>query len=199
MKRWPLLSVLMSLVLIDACQDQQEFRVDRRHSTPSANITHSYPMISGAFPDSILTAVNQSLFNMTDLNYKLANELDFDSLHSDYKLLYENDSLLSLEFFKVFYADDQIIKSYYPRVMHKSDLSFYMAPEALWPGFSRELLLDYFDTSYAHIINANAYVKDSRTVISFALAHDSIIVYPGEEGEFRGKYRVAIPAAELGL
>jgi hypothetical protein len=199
MKNWSPLFILFAVIIIHSCSKKSEFRIEHQRTTLDEHISHEYPVISGSYPDSVLLPANRALRKMTELEYDLGNNIRSDSLYSGYKLLFENDSLLSLEFIKLSFVDGQVYTTYFPRVMHKTDLTFFIAPEAIWPDFARELLPNYFDTSRVKSFNENSYSRGSHSIISFALTQDSIIIYPGEEGEFRGRYRVPIPLNTLGL
>lgn len=199
MNNWQFFSLMICLTWFNGCSDKPDFQMRKVKSSPQKHIAHIYPEISGAYPDSLLLTANRELKNMTDLDYDLQNNLKSDSLYSGFTVLWENDSLISFEFTKQSYLEGQVYTTYYPRVMHKSDLWFYIAPEAIWPDFPREKLLNFMAPELAEGINQNAYKHGSQTLISFALRRDSIIIYPGEEGEFRGKYRIALASKALGL
>lgn len=185
------------LVELSCSPDKRDFSISEEAVKPATNILVKYPVIAGDYPDSLLVAVNRVLSSMTDVNYQIRNNIETDSVFSDFEVLLENDSLISFEFRKTLFRDTLNAHFYYGLILNKEDLSAYIAPEALWKNFDRSALIPVIKKAGIIDFNEYSYRKGSHTIISYALTRDSLIVYPGDEGEFRGRYRIAIPIKHL--
>ncbi|MBR9923361.1 MAG: hypothetical protein GYB31_21215, partial [Bacteroidetes bacterium] len=179
----------------------------RSVETPAYSAKATYPQIRGPFPDSILSKTNEFLAERGEVSFETPSSmkeellgLDLDvSVVSDYRVLFENDSLLSFEIWTIKTHLNSIADtSYYPLVLNKSDLRWYVVPEALFPQFDRELLRPFLPFGEKHF-HKESYETGANSGISWCLAEDAFILYPGGEGEFFGKFRVEIPIEELML
>jgi hypothetical protein len=171
-------------------------------------VVATYPQFAFQSKDSAaILHCNEVLKNRTDVQYDLvnANNQGAIEIRSNFKIALENDTLLSLEFFKRNNAATSSPRNltYHPLMVNLRSYSFYLFPEAIWLNFDRGQLLPYLkkyeEKNPNAAINYASYETGSMDVISFLIAEDSLILYPGGEGEFFGKMRVAVPFSALNL
>ena len=121
-------------------------------------------------------------------------------IEGTFETLYESDSLITIEI-------KTILESYYgnyndtiyeclmfnPKV--KFEMNNFFLPY-LKERFDRSKIRPYLNglkLNKDRVINMLAYEKDSKYSITYGLTDKDLILYVGDEGEFRGFKKVIIP------
>ncbi|MFZ6051410.1 hypothetical protein [Halocola ammonii] len=204
------LFLILASLSFFACQNNSQLEIEKVEETfvsrEGAKVYFSYPRIESGPADSIKVVLNEWMKNIAELREKKVAEKEFTKSEADivyeYSILFQNDSLLSLENRTIYQAstDQNVPIVYRPIIMNHQNGNGYIAPESLWPNFERSKLIPYLEktmSSFHYKPNMNAYKEGSGYLFSFAMTEDSLIVYPGNEGEFFSYDRLPIAFSEL--
>lgn len=198
---------LAFFIVVVACRNEQNPRL--RHyeeilaDKPAFKVVHRYPQLTSYYPDSLRMGINTALRSTTDVDRYLescTNKQKPTQIISDYRVLLNNDSILSLEFKLTRKSAGGVARvTYFPivlpadtfRLEFYEDVEKHLHRQKLWP-YVQQLSLEQGKS-----FNHEAYKKGSRYHINFAFSEDSLILYPGGEGEFHGFYRLPIPLKKV--
>ena len=155
--------------------------------------------------DSSLRAWNKTLRQRTEPTRELQTDLLDPAIYekgllieSEGQVLFENDSLMALEYRLIRKSGNNESISYYPLIILKKEGTIAITPEQLWPDFDRRKLRGIYKQKTDEF-NETAYELGVHTILPFCFSQDSLIVYPGTEGEFFGRNRISVPFADLGI
>ncbi|QNR25915.1 hypothetical protein [Croceimicrobium hydrocarbonivorans] len=201
----------LSLMLFGACENDSIYKVEavERELLNDENclIHQRYPQIRGIQDSMTSIGLNETLRKSPQLEQYLAQCLEPDSgqrklVLSDYRLHYVSDSLISLELYRKVKAsaNQEWQEMYFPISLH--------LPEAFFPPLDLVLGADIYPKVLAHLekwkaeeegrnFNERAFVTGNNYMLPFCLSADSLILYPGAEGEFVGHQRLAIALNSL--
>jgi hypothetical protein len=169
-------------------------------------IKHSYPQCEGINDTVFQAKLNLLLHNISDFQYLIANNQpssnkikDNDGIiHIGYRTTIKNDSLLGFEFYKNFEKSDSLISKDYRAILvnHRNGL-FYSEPSEIIASFKRSKILSFIqnaDTNKSKFFyNEYSYDDSKNTLLTWTITNDSLLIYPGGEGEAFGYFRVSIP------
>ncbi len=199
--------LLLFLVLI-ACQNQSPYKISSVEQTwikeEGCEIEHRYPQIRGVQDSMKSQALNEYLKGAMLLQREVAACLESDEsriIDADFQTFSNTDSLISLELILNKDLGDLKIKSYYPICM-------YM-PEGYNPTLEMVMDSGIFDKILPKLeawqaenpdkaFNKLAYRPGANYFIPFGLSKDSLILYPGAEGEMVAFNRLALSRDEIG-
>ncbi len=169
-------------------------------------IKHAYPQCTGIFDTAFQTKLNLVLYRIADIQCLISNNRPSSNrvqennaiIYSGYRTTIKNDSLLGFEFYKNFEKGDSLIfKEYRAILVNYRNSIFYGEPVEINTSLKRSEILSYIqnaDTNKSKFFyNEFSYDDSKNTVLTWTITSDSLLVYPGGEGEAFGYFRVSIP------
>ncbi len=198
------------LLLFAACEHQASYQVVEREilimDDETCQIKHRYPEIQG-LPDSLMQAgLNRHLRELSGL-FKAGAECLEDSssiaLQSDYKLHLMNDTLLSLEIYTL-RKNRQTGQSqtvYFPLSIKLPEGYFqplqFSLSQSQWNTMQEALRQWQEEKPQQRRYNEHSYIWGDSDLIPFCLSKDSLILFPGGEGEGQSYQRLSIAKSRL--
>jgi hypothetical protein len=209
MRKITLLCALVALLI--SCEEPLPYQIttESRVLLDDENclIDHRYPQLSGV-PDSMTAmGLNRYLREALQLNQALAECLETEIegrkvILGDYRLHQLSDSLVSLELSRSHSSNTELKPSvsYYPITLNLPEV--FAPPLDLILGDSIYRKVNQHFAAWAkgdtnRSYNAAAYKNESKYAIPFCLSADSLILYPGAEGEMVALHRLAIALSDL--
>lgn len=201
----------LSVLLFSACEPRSPYQVQTESRVliddENCLIDQQYPRIIGISDSMTSMGINRYLGEALHLERELAACLEKEQegrkvILAHYRLLSLSDSLISLEIIRSSKENSQspTYKTYFPVTLQ--------LPEVFAPPL--DLVLG--DTIYAKVLkefknwaaedssrsfNEQAFKRGGEYAIPFCLSADSLILYPGAEGESVAQNRLAIAWKDL--
>lgn len=199
----------LAFVALGACNRSTQQKVVVRQEkkqwvhTEKCFIWQSYPQIEGLADTLVQDRFNDFLLKVNRIQEAAVNcendTLDRYRAMGSYFVRSLNDSLLSLEIWSQYEQNKDYWVHYYPITVRLPDLHFLSLEQQLGPQIWAQI--DPFLKRWAqhpeHTYNEEAYHSGTRTVINYTLTPDSLILFPGSEGEGVAMHRLSIGLNQL--
>lgn len=201
--------LLLSLTLLTSCGKEASFKVftEERNLIDDEHclIAHRYPVIRGIRDSMTAVGINQYLKEALQLKYRLRDCLQ-DSLGQrsvllgDFSTVQLNEDLISLELSLESQKMGSNTRQYFPVTLQMPEA--YNPPLDLLLGDGvLNQLLPYLEAwkseKEGRNFNREAYQAGSNYALPYCLSADSLILYPGSEGEMLAQNRISIALENL--
>jgi len=203
------LTLLLLALTLTACTQLASSAlrvVDKRKElvgTEKCQISYRYPQIEGMADSLIQKRFNDFLGSVSRIPQAVIH-CEKDSVEryrakGDYSLSSLSDSLLSIEITTQYQQNQKQWVQYHPVTVSLPHLYF----RPLEQQFGAEIWakVDPFLKRWAekeeHNYNQEAYHPGTKTVVNYTLGADSLVLYPGSEGEGVARHRLAIGLDQL--
>lgn len=201
----------LAIVLLSACQPELKYEISSGNQVylddENCLIDQRFPIIKGVADSMSASGLNQYFRTALHLE-RYASECLQDSskkrkvVLGDYLVHSLSDSLISVELIRSLKSstDAQAWRSYYPVTVKLPEIynppldQFFGAKvyEKLLPK-----LKSWAQGDSNRFYNEQAFSPGTHYAIPYCLSADSLILYPGAEGEFTALNRLAIALSEL--
>ena len=203
------LSPFLAAMLLFACQNKTPYKIIPQERTllddEHCLVVHSYPEIRGIRDSMTAIGINQYLREALQLKRRIISCLD-DSLGErtvllgDYSVQQISADFISLELRLSAQNRGQKQVYFFPASFNMPEA--YNPPLELLLGEDilvrlRPLLESWKAQEPGRDYNQYAYYSGSNYAIPFCLSADSLILYPGAEGELLATQRLSIALDEL--
>lgn len=193
-----------------ACQQKPHYNLEGQDlllmDEPHCKIEHHYPQISALEDSLIQEGINRYLREATGL-FKASAACLKDSLPSSIKSSYRVhshlDTLLSIELRsdKLDPNTDSVWTTYYPLTIKFPEGYFYPLELALseseWQEMQSKLKTWAANDPQNRQFNEASYVWGDSDLIPYCLSADSLVLFPGGEGESFSRQRMSIALSQL--
>lgn len=202
--------LLLFILALGACTEKSTYQILERtiefSKTEDCEVVHQYPEIEGLKDSLQQEGINRYMREESGLFKAAAACLEGPEkikVRSDYYVYHQTDTLLSIELRKKVWSEErqEFFNWYYP-------ISFKL-PEGYWQPL--EMSLDEKEWSKLNLAlqdwnredpenrhyNAASYVWGDSDLIPFCWSSDSLILYPGGEGESHSQQKFAIAFSDL--
>lgn len=196
--------------LLLACSTEAPYQIEAQDinllNDENCSIQHHYPQISGLSDSLLQEGLNRYLRETTGLFRASADCLKDSTvvkIHSDYTLHTSLDTLLSIELVRKT-SDPKSGKenrTYYPLTVKFPEGYFlpleFTLDETQWAEMQSKLKSWQSIKPKERRYNEASYIWGDSDLIPYCLSADSLIVFPGGEGENHSWHRLSIPLTDL--
>lgn len=201
--------LLLSLTLLSSCEEEAYYNVitEERNLIDDEHclIAHRYPVIRGIRDSMTAVGINQYLKEALQLKYRLRDCLE-DSLGQrlvllgDFSTVQLSEDLISLELSLESQKMGSNTRQYFPVTLQMPEA--YNPPLDLLLGEGvLDQILPYLEAwkseKEGRNFNREAYQAGSNYALAYCLSADSLILYPGSEGEMLAQNRISIALENL--
>jgi len=203
--------VLILALALGACQPEAKYKLLSLEETflddEACLVQLEYPQIRGLADSMSSSGINQYLRTALHLERELKSCLSPENegrkvVLGSYKSYLITDSLMSVELVKELQsgAAGKRYKQYYPITislpeMYNPPINFLLGDEIF--DKLRVKLSDWAADDSSRRFNVEAYQAGSTYALAFCLSADSLILYPGAEGEYLANHRLALSLKDL--
>lgn len=210
MSTFKILGPFILLVGIAACKPKANYQIEERYiefsKTENCTVLHRFPEVSG-IKDSLLEEGLNRYFRQETGLFRAAAQCLEDSQRleviSSYLVLSQSESLLSVELQKRTKSKEngENLLLYYPLSIriedgHVQPLELLLS-QAEWAIMTNKLKSWREEDPKNRIYNEASYEWGNTDLIPYGLSSDSLILYPGGEGETHSKFRLPIALEDL--
>lgn len=201
---------LALVILLMACEAPVSYQIESRDlilmDDERCQIKHHYPQLSGLKDSLLQQGLNRHFRELNGLFSAGADCLQ-DSLStqisSSYRIHQAKDTLLSIELFKdrSISGEERRIRTYYPLTIKLPEGFFQPLELSLneqqWTKMQEKLESWQKAKPQSRRYNQASYTWGDTDLIPFCLSSDSLILFPGGEGEGHSFQRFSIPLIDL--
>ena len=200
---------LLIPLLLSSCEDTSRYTITAKERSliddENCLITQRYPVLKGISDSMTAMGMNQYFKGALQLERRLKSCLEGEGqqrkvIIGDFVNHSLNDSLVSIELQMDLQENGKRVKFYYPISMKMPEV--YSPSLEMLFGDSifasiRPKLDSWVKADSNRIYNKRAFKLGANYAIPFCLSADSLILYPGAEGEAVAFNRLAISRKEL--
>lgn len=198
----------------NGCSIEGTYSVTKKHriiiSDQQCKVSYYFPVIATNSNNDAFYETNKLLRQIGDYDQHAANCIKSSgtgapekiSIEGDFNVLMATDSILSIEFISTRQTGTAAPRQVYISIVINPFTRKQLSLEELLPGFNRKMIYPFIkevSVKNGNAINMLAYEEGSNYVITYGITKEKLLIYPGDEGEGRGLFKVEIPLSEIGL
>lgn len=209
----PTLLLILIAAAFSGCAIENSYSITKKHriiiSDARCRIAYNYPVLAHNSNKNAFYQANELLKQIGHYDSHAASCIksardtaEKRIVEGDFNVLMAADSILCIEFITSQRTGTAAPREVYSCIVIDPFTRKWRTLEELLPGFNRKMIYPYIEALSKKIgdqINILAYEEGSNYVITYGISKDALIIYPGDEGEGKGFYRVEIPLSELRL